>query len=184
MLKFIEQQKNIIPVYIMGLVLLNTIYNVLFIKIEVEGEFYKQSLSISNILGFLSFIINIYTFNFKRNLFKQTILATLFFSLIGIIKFTINKFLIGFGPIPLDSLSIIISIYYLIFNFKKLRSKSQNQNTEDLNEEEIEKLESKFKNKSDEELISIIEDKRFTKEAKVASQKILNIRNTINISND
>ena len=176
----ILRHKNLLPILLLCCLSIWTIIEIIFIKTEYEGEFYDKHFSVANYIAFSALIADLIFYFYLRKYFKYAVLATLILGLLGIINYHTTVFTFVF-IIPLQPTSLLIAILYLGLNFERTKTRLLGKNVPDeekqLDVEKVEKFKRKFANKSTEELTELIGDRRFVKEAKIASTQILNERN-------
>ena len=176
----ILQYKNLLPILFLCCLSIWTIIEVIFVKTEYEGAFYDKHFSVANYIAFSALIADLLFYFYLRKYFKYTVLVTVILGLLGTINYHTTVFTFVF-IIPFQPTSLLIAILYVGLNFERTKTKILGKNIpEDEKQLDLEKVETfkrKFANKSTEELTELIGDRRFIKEAKIASTQILNERN-------
>jgi hypothetical protein len=176
----ILKNKNLLPILILCCLSIWTIVEVIFIKSEYEGELYDKHFSIANYIAFSALITDLIFYFYLRKYFKYTVFATVILGLLGILNYHSTIFTFVF-IIPFQPTSLLIAILYLGLNYERTKTKLLGKNVPEeerqLDLEKIDTFKRKFLNKSTEELEELLNDRRFVKEAKVASTQILEERN-------
>ncbi len=171
MIGLIKRHKNLIPLLILAIAAIYTIGNFIFNRYENEGVTHTYSLSIENYLAFLAIVLNLVVYFYVRTQFKKVIIATLLISVAGFLNYLPIKISINFG-ISLQLFPLLISLFYIFLNFNSLfKQKVNEKELPDFNK--ILDFKEKYANKAAEELIAIVDDKRFTIEAKLAAKELL-----------
>jgi hypothetical protein len=177
----IVKYKNLLPILLLCGISIWTIIEVLFVKTEYEGELYDKHFSITNYFAFSALLTDLFVYFKFHRYFKYAVLATVLLGLIGILNYHTTAYKIVF-IIPFQPTSFCIAILYLGLNYERTKIKISGKNVpEEERQPDLEKIETfkmKFLNKSTEELTELLNDKRFVKEAKIASIQILKERNT------
>jgi hypothetical protein len=184
------KHKNFIPILFLLLCSIWTIYQVLFTKYEHNGFLYDRVFSVSNYIAFVILIADLIVYFKYRNHFKSVVILTIIIGLLGISNYHANSYGFTFIFISFEPTIFVIGIYYLIVNYKYVQQKLFGEQVpEELATPDFEKAQEfkiKYLNKTNEELIELINDKRFVKEAKIAASELLKERNsqspTANIS--
>lgn len=177
----ILRHKNLLPILLLCCFAIWTIIEVQFIMTEYEGEFYEQHYRIENYLAFIFLIADLIIYFKFRPYFKYAVLTTVVLGLLGILNYHTFISTLNIVVIPLQITSLIIAIIYIALNYERTKNKLFGEYVPEAEQlpdlEKVETFKRKFTNKSTEELTELIGDKRFVKEAKIASTEILNERN-------
>ena len=180
MTAFIKRHKNFIPIILLALLSLWTIYRVLFVKFEFQGVLYDQEFSTSNYLAFGAVMINIFVYFFARKNFKYSVAITLALGLLSILEYGTSAVKLGVNSLSFNGISFLVGLLYLALNYRRVRAKfkvSEDQVDSLPDQEKIEKFKFKYRNDTDEELETLINDKRFVTEAQIAAKELLTERN-------
>ena len=113
----IKRHKNFIPILFLAGLCIWTTFEILFIKVEIEGELYDRSFLRTNILAFIAVGLNVCSYYFARKYFKYAVIATIVFGFIGIFNFTATTYVVNF-IIPFQPVSLIFGLLYLIINYE------------------------------------------------------------------
>ncbi len=180
MTTFIKRHKNFIPIILLALLSLWTTYRVLFVKFEIQGVLYDQAFSTSNYLAFAAVVINIFVYFFSRKNFKYCVAATIALGLLSILEYGPTTVKLGVNSLSFNGISFLVGLLYLALNYTRVRAKFKV--TEDEadtlpDQMKIEKFKFKYQNDTDEELKTLINDKRFVAEAQIAAKELLTERN-------
>lgn len=175
MSSLLKQHKNFIPLIILGVCCICTFLNSFFNKYEgTDGIVYGYTLKIEHWLGLVAVITDFLIYFFKRKYFKYAIIITVVFGLVNLLIFLPFNVSLHFF-ISVQALSFLIGLVYVFLNYGTIYKKGIKE-AEQLDTEKVEKLKLKYLEMSNEELLEIYEDKRFTAEAKLAVEKLLEER--------
>lgn len=163
----------------------------ILLKIAVmKGLYFGYHLSYSYYLALFVLIINYYIFFNQRNLYKYILVLTFLLGNTNLLQFTLSQyesilrignFKIAFNP-TMAFVAIITYIlnyskfYEIIFRLLSTSSLSDQEYSQFKSEESIEKFKETFSSFDDEKLLKIINDNRYTHEAKIAAKSILEIK--------
>jgi hypothetical protein len=177
MVALVKKHKNLIPLLILGIASIYTILNYFFNRSESDGIVYSYALSYENYLGFLAVVLNFLVYFLLRRQFKKVIIITMALGILGIFKYLPIELALNFGIIDsftltIEIFSFCIGLLYFLLNYRSLFRKTTNEEElPDLNK--VLDFKEKYAHKEDQELLEIVEDKRFTIEAKQAAAELL-----------
>ncbi len=188
--RILYKHKNLIPLVILVLVFLNTVYDLLSISYN-QGLFVFQY---TNILAGIILIISTLVYFKLRKYYKYFLVSTLLLGYTNLVNFLpinlsgsfgINSITISFHPL---FFCLFVLIY--ILNYKKansywaaLFSSSPSRLVKQQTEENLaltEKFKLKYGSLTNEELLEIINNGKFIKQAVMVAQQILEERNSDN----
>ena len=180
MMALFKKHKNLLPIILLGGLCLWTIYQVLFVKVEYEGALYGQSFTIKFWMGFTCVLIVITTYFFFRKHFKYIVFFMLALGLLSIIEFSTTSVKFGVNSLEFNGTAFLACLLYTLLNIKRLKAQitggENASNVDFIDQKRIEDLKDKYQYKDNEELESLLNDKRFTEEAKIAAKTVLNER--------
>ncbi len=174
------KHKNLIPLLILCLFSLYTIYQVFFMQYEAYNGWHSFVFSIENYLAFAFLILDIVIYFYFRKYFKYAVVITVFLGFWGILNYhiTLTKITVF---ITFERTSFFLAITYFLLNrqraMKKLFGKPINEETRIPDQEKIDGFKLKYANKTSFELNEIMNDNRFTIESKIAAKEMLDNRN-------
>lgn len=175
MIRFFKKYKNLIPIILLGITCLFTTYTILFKEDITLGYVYLYRFSLGNYLAFLTIILDVLIFFKWRKYFKYAVVLTFFLELFGIINYlyfdTVTTIII-----PFQGLSLLVAFLYFILNLNRIRFKLKITDDTTIDYQKVEKFKDKYIEETDDDLLNIINDQRYTQEAKLAAQEIVQSR--------
>jgi hypothetical protein len=186
----IKKHKNLIPLAILVLIFINTVIDLLFISYKHGFFVYKNS----NIIAGIVLIISLFSYFKVRKYYKYFIVCTLLLGLTNLVDFLsfklnasmgLNSFSINFQPLIF---LLFVLIYFL--NYRKANSywaalflqspSSIAKQQDEQNLEQVEKFKLKYASLTNQDLLEIINNGKFVKQAVVVAKQILDERNNKN----
>jgi len=183
--EFYQKHKQFIPVIILLLYSCVLIKNAMRAKVEISSEYYDFELSIAHYAFLGATLIDVLAYFLFRKVFKYVLLATLLLGFGNMILFTSTQTIgtISLFPIPFQPAALFVILIVFLINFNRaiqwrlnlFKGSPENERRKaiEFNEERIEKFKDSFKNKSAEELNYIINENKYTGEAKEAARQLL-----------
>ena len=191
LVNLIRQNKNLLPLLVLIIFCISTIYQVLTYSEIYNGETSAYYFSPNHYLAFGVVILDLIIYFKWRKAFKIAIITTIVLGLLNILNFTYFertysiKFIIS-SP-NFQPLSFLIGITYYILNFNyvnqiilsNLFSKASESEIKQRQRELIEKYKSNLATNTNNNLQAIIEQKGMVEEARIAAEELMNERTSI-----
>jgi hypothetical protein len=180
-MKLSQIHRNLIPLLILVVICVYTLFTTLFGKVYYEGSYYDRSFTLPHCIGFVGVTVSILVYLLRKGLFKPVLLLTLTLGLCNLANFTPDKTSIGIGPIGVQPLSLLLIVIYYFLNqqsaHRLLRAyvipAPSPQKQAENRRESIAKFKATFAKKSNESLLEIIEKRAVVPNALEAARELL-----------